>query len=77
MIRAFLRCLGKVAMCRKSQSQEVGAWGSHAALYPNESSGNGGGKKKRVEKASLGYSDAGMRTWRERKERVMGRGEGT
>lgn len=48
-------------MCRKSQSQEVGAWGSHDALYLNESSGNGDGKKKRVGKPSLGYSDAGMR----------------
>lgn len=76
MIRAFLRCLGKVAMCRKSQSQEFEAWGSHDTLYLNESSDNGDGKKKRVGKASLGYSDAGIRTWRERKERVMERREG-
>lgn len=67
---------GKGGNVQEEPEQRVGAWGSHDALYLNETSSNGDGKKKRVGKPSLGYSDAGMRTWRERKEGVMERREG-
>lgn len=42
--------------------------GHHDGSCPNDGSGPGNGKKRRVGRALPGYRDDGMRTWREKAE---------